>query len=151
MLRTREIEEIPPKFDEEGNPVIIEVGSKTGTASATTLEDHMRQLEKLTAKTRKLELKLKARRQKEALPQVKKKTPHLKRMSPKNEMKGRRNRDKPSYNSMSFNYNNMLSSNAYTSIPFGKVPYFDGTSYNQWKHCMKNYLYSISSRYGKFL
>jgi hypothetical protein len=45
---------------------------------------------------------------------------------------------------MSFNYNSMPSSNAYTSIPIGKAPRFDGTNYNQWKNCMKNYLYSIS-------
>jgi hypothetical protein len=45
---------------------------------------------------------------------------------------------------MSFNYNNMTSSTAYTSIPVGKAPYFDGTSYNQWKYYIKNYLYSIS-------
>jgi hypothetical protein len=32
----------------------------------------------------------------------------------------------------------------YTSVPIGKAPYFDGTNYNQWKHCMKSYLYSIS-------
>jgi hypothetical protein len=38
----------------------------------------------------------------------------------------------------------MPSSTSYTSIPAGKAPYFDGTSYNQWKHCTKNYLYSIS-------
>jgi hypothetical protein len=30
------------------------------------------------------------------------------------------------------------------SILVGKAPYFDRTSYNQWKYCMKNYLYSIS-------
>jgi hypothetical protein len=61
-------------------------------------------------------------------------------------MSQRRNSDKSSYNSMSFNYNNMSSSIIYTSIPVGKAPYFDGTSYNQWKHCMKNYLYSISPK-----
>jgi hypothetical protein len=33
---------------------------------------------------------------------------------------------------------------AYTFVPVGKAPYFDGTNYNRWKHCMKNYLYSIS-------
>jgi hypothetical protein len=38
----------------------------------------------------------------------------------------------------------MSSTIAYTFIPVGKAPYFDGTCYNQWKHCMKNYLYSIS-------
>jgi hypothetical protein len=57
--------------------------------------------------------------------------------------RGRNNRDKPSYNSMSFNYDNMPSTTAYTSIPIGKAPDFDGTCYNQWKHCTKNYLYSI--------
>jgi hypothetical protein len=45
---------------------------------------------------------------------------------------------------MSFNYNNMPSSTAYTSIPVGKAPRFEGTNYNQWKYCMKSYLYSIS-------
>jgi hypothetical protein len=58
--------------------------------------------------------------------------------------KGGRNLDKSFYNSMYFNYNNMPSSTTYTSILVAKIPYFDGTSYNQWKHCMKNYLYSIS-------
>jgi hypothetical protein len=58
--------------------------------------------------------------------------------------KGRNNHDKPSYNSMSFNYDNMPSTTAYTSIPISKAPYFNRTCYNQWKHCMKNYLYSIS-------
>jgi hypothetical protein len=58
--------------------------------------------------------------------------------------KGRNNRDKPSYNSISFNYDNMSSTTAYTFIPVVKAPYFDGTYYNQWNHCMKNYLYFIS-------
>jgi hypothetical protein len=52
--------------------------------------------------------------------------------------------DKSSYNAMSFNYNNIPSSTAYISIPVGKAHYFDGINYNQWKHCMKSYLYSIS-------
>jgi hypothetical protein len=37
-----------------------------------------------------------------------------------------------------------LGTTAYTSISVGEAPYFDETSYNQWKYCMKNYLYSIS-------
>jgi hypothetical protein len=45
---------------------------------------------------------------------------------------------------MSFNYDNMPSSTAYTSVPVGKAPFFYESNYNQWKHCMKNYLYSIS-------
>jgi hypothetical protein len=52
--------------------------------------------------------------------------------------------NKPSYNSMPFNYINMSSSTAYTYIHVGKAHHFDETNYNQWKHCMKNYLYSIS-------
>jgi hypothetical protein len=47
---------------------------------------------------------------------------------------------------MSFNYNKMPSSNAYTSVPVEKAPHFDGTNYNQWKHYMKKYLYSISPK-----
>jgi hypothetical protein len=58
--------------------------------------------------------------------------------------KGRRKHGKPSYNSMSFNYNNMPNSTAYTFVPIGRAPRFDGTNYNKWKHCMKYYLYSIS-------
>jgi hypothetical protein len=59
--------------------------------------------------------------------------------------KGRKGRhDKPSYNSMPFNYNTMPSSTAYTSIPIGNASRFDGSNYNQWKHCMKKYVYSIS-------
>jgi hypothetical protein len=38
----------------------------------------------------------------------------------------------------------MPSSTAYTVVPIGKAPYFDRTNYNQWKHCIKSYLYSIS-------
>jgi hypothetical protein len=45
-------------------------------------------------------------------------------------MKGRNKHDKPSYNSMSFNYNNMPNTAAYTSVPIGNVPHFDGSNYN---------------------
>jgi hypothetical protein len=57
--------------------------------------------------------------------------------------KGRNKNDKPSYNSISFNYNTMSNSTTYTSMPIGKAPRFDGSNYNQWKHCIKNCLYSI--------
>jgi hypothetical protein len=55
----------------------------------------------------------------------------------KKEKKGRNNHDKHFYNSMSFNYDNMPRTTAYTFIPVGKAPYFDGTYHNQWMHCMK--------------
>jgi hypothetical protein len=44
--------------------------------------------------------------------------------------RGRNKHDKPSYNTMSVNYNNMLNSIAYTSVPIGKAPRFDGSDYN---------------------
>jgi hypothetical protein len=76
-------------------------------------------------------------------PQVKMNIPHMKRMSLTKQRKIKKH-DKSSYNAMSFNYNNMPSSTTYTSVSIGKAPYFDGTNYNQWKHCMKSYLYSVS-------
>jgi hypothetical protein len=39
MWRTGEIQEAPQKFDEEGNPITVEEGSKTGASNAPTLED----------------------------------------------------------------------------------------------------------------
>jgi hypothetical protein len=63
--------------------------------------------------------------------------------------KAKKKRDKSSYSVVSFNYNNMSSSMAYTSIPVGKTPYFDGTNYNQWKHCMKTIYILSHLRYDK--
>jgi hypothetical protein len=60
--------------------------------------------------------------------------------------RGRNKHDKPSYNTMSFNYNNMPNSTAYTSVPVGKAPRFNRSNYNQWKHCIKNYLYSLDPK-----
>jgi hypothetical protein len=64
MSRTEKIEEVPPKFDEECNPIIIEECSKTGGSNATTLEDLMRQLEKLMTKNKKLIAKVKSKKTK---------------------------------------------------------------------------------------
>jgi hypothetical protein len=58
--------------------------------------------------------------------------------------KERKKCDKSSYNAMPFNYDSIPISIVYTSVPVDKAPYFDGLKYNQWKYCMKNYLYSIS-------
>jgi hypothetical protein len=141
ILRNGDKDIVPPKFDNEGNPTNNEEGSKSGASTGLTLEELMRRVEKLTAKNKKLRAKAKGRKTKGSSSLSEEE--YLKRMSPKRE-KRKRNHDKPSYNSMSFNYNNMSSSTAYTSIPVNKAPYFDGTSYNQWKHCIRNYLYSIS-------
>jgi hypothetical protein len=105
----------------------------------------MKRLEKLTAENNKLRRKVKAKRTKGGSSSSEEEDSSYEEEASKKRKKGRNNHAKPSYNSMSFNYDNMPSTTAYTSILVGKAPYFDGTCYNQWKHCMQNYLYSISS------
>jgi hypothetical protein len=104
----------------------------------------MRRLENLTTKNNKLRRKTKAKKTKGGSFSNEDEDSSLEDDVSKKGKKGRNNRNKPSYNSMSFNYDNMPSTTAYTFIPVGKALYFDGTCYNQWKHCMKKYLYSIS-------
>jgi hypothetical protein len=145
MSKTKEQGKVPPPpLDEDGNPIVVEDGSNTETSMAPTLEELMRSLEELTAKNKKLRAKAENKKTKESSSSSEEEDSSFEEDVSKTEKKGRRNHKKPSYNLMSFNYNNMSTSTAYTSIPIGKAPYFDGTSYNQWKHCMKNYLYSIS-------
>jgi hypothetical protein len=144
MSRNMDEDDSTSRFDDESNTNNNEESSKTRASSDAKLEDLMKRLEKLTAENNKLRRKIKAKRTKgDSYSSEKEDTSHEEEDS-KKEKRGRNNRDKPSYNSMSFNYDNMPNTTAYTSIPVGKAPYFDGTCYNQWKHCMKNYLYSIS-------
>jgi hypothetical protein len=131
MSRTGEIEEVPPKFDEEGNPVIIEEGFKTGASNAPTLEELTRSLEKLMTENKKLRAKARGKKTKGSSSSSEEEDFSLDEEVSKKGKKGRRNLNKTSYNSMPFNYNNMPSSTAYSCIPIGKTPYFDGTSYNQ--------------------
>jgi hypothetical protein len=144
MSRARDEDEIPPKFDDKGNPINIDDGSKSGASTGPTLEDLMRKLEKLTTENKKLRAKAKCKKTKGSSSSSEEENSSFEEKISKQGKKGRRNYDKPSYNIMSFNYNNMPSSTAYTFIPVGKAPRFDGTNYNQRKHCMKNYLYYIS-------
>jgi beta-N-acetylglucosaminidase len=104
----------------------------------------MKRLEKLTAENNKLRRKVKGKRTKWGSSSSEEEDSSYEEEDSKKEKKERNNRDKSSYNSMSFNYDNMASTTAYTSTPVDKALYFDGTCYNQWKQCMKNYLYSIS-------
>jgi hypothetical protein len=104
----------------------------------------MKRLEKLTAENNKLRRKVKAKRTKGGSSSSEEEDPSYEEEDSKKGKKRRNNHDKPSYNSTSFNYDNMSSITTYSSIPNGKSPYVDGTCYKQWKHCMKNYLYSIS-------
>jgi hypothetical protein len=103
----------------------------------------MRRLEKITTKNNKLRRKAKGKKIKGDSSSSEDEDSSLEDDVSKKEKKGRNNCDKPSYNSMSFNYDNMPTTTTYTSIPIGRDLYFDGTCYNQWKHYMKNYLYSI--------
>jgi hypothetical protein len=53
--------------------------------------------------------------------------------SSEEEDKGKRRRkgDKKSYNTTSFNHDNLPPSNAFTLVPVGKAPRFDGTNYTK--------------------
>jgi hypothetical protein len=104
----------------------------------------MKRLEKLTAENNKIRRKVKAKRTKGGSSLSEEEDYSYEEDVSKKGNKERNNYDKLSYNSIYFNYDNTPSTTDYTSIPVGKSPYFDGTCYNQWKHCMKNYLYSIS-------
>jgi hypothetical protein len=116
----------PQQFDEDGNQVIGEDESKSKTSKAPTLEYLMKKLEKLKAENKKLRAK------------GKKATTYSSSSEDgdsdeeviKKGRKGRTKHDKASYNIMSFNYNNIPSSTAYTSVPVGKAPCFDGSNYN---------------------
>jgi hypothetical protein len=145
MSRIREIQKVPPKFDEEDNPITVEEGSNTRASNAPTLKDLMKRLEKLTAENNKLRRKAKNKKTKGDPSSSEDEDSSLEEDASKKGRKERNNCDKSSYNSMSFNYDNIPSTTAYTSIPVGKAPYFDVTCYNQWKYCIKNYLYFISS------
>jgi hypothetical protein len=52
-----EIEVLPLKFDDDGYPVVVEEGSKSGTSKTPTLEDLMKKLDKLKATNKRLKAK----------------------------------------------------------------------------------------------
>jgi septal ring factor EnvC (AmiA/AmiB activator) len=145
MSRNGDEDDATPRFDDKYNTNNNEEGSKTRVSTDAKLEDLMKRLEKLTIENNKIRRKVKAKRTKGDSFSSEEEDSSYEEEDSNKEKKRRNNHDKPSYNSMSFNYDNIPSTTAYTSIPVGKAPYFDGTYYNQWKHCMKNYLYSISS------
>jgi hypothetical protein len=149
MLRTKEEDEVPPRFDYENNKNNNKEDDKSRASGGPSLEDLMRRLEKLTAENNKLRRKAKGKKTKGGSFSSKDEDSSLEEDVSKNGKKGRNNCDKPSYNSMSFNYDNMPSTTAYTSIPIGKAPYINGTCYNQWNYCMKNIYIPSHLRYGK--
>jgi hypothetical protein len=141
---TSEDEKSTPRLDEDGNPIVIEVGSKSGTSKTPTLEDLMKMLEKLRAKNKRF--KAKGKKATTYSSSSEDGDSSFEEEVSNKGRKGRNKHDKSSYNSMSFNYNKMSNSTAYTSVYVGKAPRFDGSNNNQWKYCMKNYLYSPSPR-----
>jgi hypothetical protein len=135
------VEALPPKFDDDGNPIVVEEGSKSGTSKTPTLEGLMKTHDMLKAKNKTL--KAKGKKGTKYSSSSKDGDSSFEEEVSNKGRKGRNKHNKPSYNSMSFNYNNMSNSTSYTSIPVGKAPHFNGTNYNHCKHCMKNYLYSL--------
>jgi predicted RNase H-like nuclease (RuvC/YqgF family) len=130
MSRSREeIEVLPPKFNDDSNPLVVEEGSKSGTSKTPALEDLMKKLEKLKAENKKL--KVKGKKYKTYSSSNEDGDSSFKEEVSHKERKGRNKHDMPSYNSMSFNHNNMPNSTAYTSVPVGKASRFDGSNYNQ--------------------
>jgi hypothetical protein len=121
----------PPPLGDNENASITE------TSTTPTMEELMKQIEKLNAELTKLKTKKNASTSEDD-------NSSYEEDASKKSKKDKKKCDKSTYNVMPFNYNNMSSSMAYTSIPIGNAPYFDGTNYNQWKHYMKSYLYCIS-------
>jgi seryl-tRNA synthetase len=144
MSRNGDEDDATLRFNDKSNTNNSEESSKMGASTDTKLEDLLKRLDKLTAENNKLRRKFKAKRTKRGSSSSEEEDSSYEKEDSKKRKKGRNNHDKPSYNSMSFKYDNMPNTTGYTSIPVGKAPYSDGTCYNQWKHYMKNYLYSIS-------
>jgi hypothetical protein len=125
----------PPPLAEDENASIAE------TSTTPTVEELMKKLEKFNIELTKPKTK---KDKKNASASEDDDSSYEEDVSNKAK-KDKKKHDKSSYNAMSFNYNRMPSSMAYTPVSIGKAPYFDGTNYNQWKHCTKSYLYSIST------
>jgi ankyrin repeat protein len=120
---------------------VDENASITKTSTTPTVEELMKNIEKLNSELSKINVKDKKDKKNGSVSDDDD-SPYEEEAS--NKAKRDKKKHDKSYNTMSFNYNHMSSFMAYTSVPIGKTPYFDGTNYNQWKHCMKRYLYSIS-------
>jgi hypothetical protein len=148
MPRNRDEDDATSRFDDKSNTNNNEEGSKMRASTDAKLIDLMKRIEKLTTENNKLRRKVKDKMTKEGSSSREEDSSYEEEYSKKGK-KRRNNRDKPSYNSMPFNYDNMPSTTAYTSIPVGKAPYFDGTCYNQWKHCMKIIYTLFHPRYDK--
>jgi hypothetical protein len=140
MSRNGDDDDATPRFDDKSNTNNNEESSKMRDSTDAKLEELMKRLEKLTAEKNKLRRKVKAKRTKGGSSSSEEEDSSYEEEDSKKGKRGRNNCDKPSYNSMSINYDNMSSTTAYTSIPVGKAPYFDGTCYNQHRINYKRFI-----------
>jgi hypothetical protein len=124
----------PPLLGDDENTSIAK------TSATPTVEELMKQIERLNVEL----TKLKTKKGKKNVSAGEDDDSSCEEDASNKAKKDKKKRNKSSYNAMSFNYNNMPSSTTYTSVHVGNAPYFDRTNYNQWKHYMKTYLYSIS-------
>jgi hypothetical protein len=125
MSKTGKEGKVPqPQLNEDDNPIEVEDDSKLETSKAPALEGLMKKLKKLKAENK--EFKAKGKKGKTYYSSSEDDDSSCEEEVSNKGRKGRRKHDKPSYNSMSFNYNNMSNATAYTSVPVGKAPYFDG-------------------------
>jgi septal ring factor EnvC (AmiA/AmiB activator) len=131
MSRNGDEDDATLRFDDKSKTNSSEESSKTRASTDAKLKDLVKRLEKLTVENNKLRRKVKPKRTKGGSSSSEEEDSSYEEEDSKKGKKVRNNRDKPSYNSMSFNYDNMPSTTAYTSIPIGKAPYFDGTCYDQ--------------------
>jgi hypothetical protein len=134
------VEEIPPPPKGDAS------GGKTTPVDGTLKDSHV---EKLSSELKQLKLQRKIDKLKDS------KSWELASSSSSNEeinasseeeAKGKRGRkgDKKYYNTTSFNYDNLPPSSAFTSVPIGKAPRFDGTDYTKWRYSMKMHLISLN-------
>jgi cell wall assembly regulator SMI1 len=98
MLRTRDEDQFPLKFDDEGNPTKNDDGSKSGASTGPTLEELMRSLEKLTPENKKWRAKAKGKKTKGSSSSSEEEDSSFEEEVSKKGKKGRRNHDKTSYN-----------------------------------------------------
>jgi hypothetical protein len=66
--------------------------------------------------------------------------------SSEEEVKGKKGKkgDNRSYKTTTFNYDNLPPSSAFTSVPIGKAPHFNGTNNPKWRYSMKTHLISLN-------
>jgi hypothetical protein len=137
-----EVEIILPKGDGSGGNTTPVDGTPKGSCVEQVSSEFM-QL-KLQRKIDKLKKKLKESKSQElaSSSSLNEETD----ASFEEEAKGKKGRkgDKKSYNTISFNYDNLPSSSAFSLVPVGEGPRFDGTDYTKWRYSMKMHLISLN-------